>query len=51
MIQSALTEFADMERSVERLGGDIPPELVGSFNQTLREFQISAIPLLEDQLS
>jgi hypothetical protein len=49
-MQTAITEIADMERVVETSGGEIPPELIGGFNQTLREFQISVIPQLEDQL-
>ena len=32
MIQSAITEIADMENSVEGLGGGIPQELSSSFN-------------------
>lgn len=50
-IQRAITEVRDMERAVETLGGDIPPELSSSFNETVREFQLSVIPQLEDQLN
>jgi hypothetical protein len=50
-IQRAITDIAEMERSVEKLGGDIPQELASSFNHTLRELQLSVIPQLEDQLN
>lgn len=51
MIQRAITELAEMERSVEGLDGDIPQQLSSSFNHTLREVHLSVIPRLEDQLN
>jgi len=40
-----------MDSVVEQMGDAIPPELSSRFNEALREFQLSVIPQLEDQLN
>ena len=50
-IQRAIMQVRDMDSVVEQMGDAIPPELSSRFNEALREFQLSVIPQLEDQLN